>query len=290
MTNPRRTAGTAALLLACVLGAAACGSTAPPDPAPVPAPVPASTGPTAAGPETSTVFTTDRPLDADALTRAAEQLRHRAELLGLPNPRVKTGEGTLTLTTAGPVAERLAALTHRPVLEIRPVLAATADGAPAPAGVPSEWQGRLTALDCTAPASPAGPAAELLTCDRPDSTGLRWKFALGPVAVQGSDIADSTAELGSNGAGWQVQLHFTPAGGTAFADVTGRVAALQDPANQLAILVDGTVLSHPFVVEAITGGQAVITGSFTKDQAGELAAQLATQALPAGLHPVGATS
>ncbi|MGW4803633.1 SecDF P1 head subdomain-containing protein [Kitasatospora sp. NPDC004272] len=287
MTNPRRTAGTAALLLACALGATACGSSAPP----APAPAPASTGPTATGPETNTVFTTDRPLDSEALTRAAEQLRHRAELLGLPNPRVKPGDGTLTLTTAGPVADRLAALTHRAALEIRPVLAAVVDATPAPADAPDRWRDRLAALDCAAPAAQAqaAPGTELLACDRADPSGIRSKLALGPIAVQGAEIADSSAAADTNGAGWQVQVHFTPAGGAAFADLTGRIAQLQEPENQLAILVDGYVLSHPFVVEAITGGRAAITGAFTKEQAEELAAQLATQALPADLHPVGAT-
>jgi len=114
--------------------------------------------------------------------------------------------------------------------------------------------------------------------------------AQSPAALQGSDISGSTAEFDQNGAGWQVQLDFTTAGGAAFADLTGRISVLQDPANQLAVLVDGAVVSHPYVSQAITGGQAVISGSFSKEEAQELAAQFATPALPADLRPSGTTA
>ncbi|WP_157845490.1 SecDF P1 head subdomain-containing protein [Kitasatospora phosalacinea] len=299
MEHSRRTVGATALLLACALGATACDSGTDPSPAP---PTGAAT---TAGNGTTTVFTTDRPLNGEALTRAAEQLRHRAELLGLPHPEVKTDGGTLALTTAGPVGDRLAALTHRPVLEMRPVLATApvgaAPAAPAEGDVPAQWKDRFEALDCaaatspgtaspTATTAPADPGAETLACGGAETSGSRSKFVLGPVAVQGADIADSSAARDQNGAGWQVRLHFTPAGTGAFGSLTGRISTLQSPANQLAVLVDGTVLSHPYVAQAITGGEAVISGSFDEDDAKQLAAQLATQSLPADLHPAATDS
>ncbi|NUR40544.1 MAG: hypothetical protein HOV73_10705, partial [Streptomyces sp.] len=57
----------------------------------------------------------------------------------------------------------------------------------------------------------------------------------------------------------------------------------QSPANQFAIVLDGTVLSAPSVAQAITGGEAEIYGSFTEASARELAADLRTGALPARL-------
>ncbi|MDR3036035.1 MAG: hypothetical protein LBV78_23575 [Kitasatospora sp.] len=276
MRHPRRTTGsaTAALLLACALGAAACDSGTPAE----------------TRPRTVAAFTTDQPLNADALGRAAEQLRRRAELLGLADPKVTTDGGVLSLSVAGPIGDRLAALTHRPALEFRPVLAAAADGAtpaaPVTGLVPAPLQDRFAALDCaTAPAA-ADPGEQVLACDSTQQPQGRSKFALGPVALRGPDITDSSAVLDPAGSGWQVQLDFTPAGTTAFADLTGRIAALDSPANQLAVVLDGAVLSHPAVQQAITGGGAVITGSFDADQAKRLAAQLATPALPADLHPV----
>ncbi|MFJ5883024.1 SecDF P1 head subdomain-containing protein [Kitasatospora cineracea] len=275
MRHPRRTTGgaTAALLLACALGTAACGSGSPSD----------------SRPRTVAAFTTDQPLTADALGRAAEQLRQRAELLGLADPKVTTGGGVLTLSVAGPIGDRLAALTHRPALELRPVLAAAATGAtpaaPVAGLVPAPLQDRFTALDCAADPA-ADPGDQVLACGDADSGPGRAKFALGPVALRGTDITGSSALLAPDGSGWQVQLDFTPAGTTAFADLTGRIAALDAPANQLAVLLDGTIVSHPAVRDAITGGSAVITGGFDADKAKQLAAQLATPALPPDLHPV----
>ncbi len=277
MRHPRRTTGgaTAALLLACALGAAACDPGSAPD----------------TRPRTVAAFATDRPLAADALGRVAEQLRRRAELLGLADPKVTTDGGVLSLSVAGPIGDRLAALTHRPALELRPVLAATADGvtpaAPVAGLLPAGLQDRFAALDCAAaPAPAADPGDQVLACDGTRQPQGRSKFVLGPVALRGPDITDSSAVLDPNGSGWQVRLKFTPAGATAFADLTGRIAALDAPADQLAVVLDGAVVSHPAVQQAITGGEAVITGSFDADEAKQLAAQLATPALPADLHPV----
>lgn len=83
--------------------------------------------------------------------------------------------------------------------------------------------------------------------------------------------------------GWLVRLRFTAAGAERFAAVTGRLAQQQSPANQFAIVLDGTVLSAPSVSQAITGGKAEIYGSFTEASARELAAQLRTGALPVRL-------
>ncbi|MFJ1753630.1 SecDF P1 head subdomain-containing protein [Kitasatospora sp. NPDC088134] len=288
MRTSTRIAGTTVLLLACAVGAAACESGGP--------------APKAAGPRTVTVFRTDGQLSGDALTRAAEQLRRRAELLGLPDPQVSTGSGTLSLSVAGPPpGDQLAALVHRPALEIRPVLADAVDGsAPGATGttVPPALRAGFDALHCaaspsagatpsvSATPSAADPAAGAVACGNPEPADrTRHKFALGPVALKNADIADSSAAADPQGGGWQITVRFTPAGGTAFADLTGRIASEQPPGNQLAVLLDGTVITHPYVQQSITGGEAVITGTFTQDQAKTLAAQLATATLPAGLRP-----
>ncbi|MFJ5230171.1 SecDF P1 head subdomain-containing protein [Kitasatospora sp. NPDC088391] len=288
MRTSTRIAGTTALLLACAVGAAACESGGPAEKAAVP--------------RTVTAFSTDGQLSGDALTRAAEQLRRRAELLGLPDPQVSTGSGTLSLSVAGPPPGKaeLTALTQRPVLEIRPVLADLVDGAaPESTGstVPPALRAGFDALHCAASpsatatptaASPttADPAAGTVACGGTEpADGTRHKFALGPVALKNADIADSSAAADPQGGGWQITVRFTPAGGTAFADLTGRIASEQPPGNQLAVLLDGTVITHPYVMQSITGGEAVVTGAFTQDQARTVAAQLATAALPAGLRP-----
>ena len=67
--------------------------------------------------------------------------------------------------------------------------------------------------------------------------------------------------------GWEVGLDFTPEGGQAFGDLTGRIAEMADLTTgmpgRLAIVLDGQLESAPSVKERIGGGSAVITGNFS---------------------------
>ncbi len=67
--------------------------------------------------------------------------------------------------------------------------------------------------------------------------------------------------------GWEVGLDFTPVGGQAFAELTGRIAEMSDLTTgmpgRLAIVLDGQLESAPTVKERIGGGSAVITGNFS---------------------------
>jgi hypothetical protein len=68
----------------------------------------------------------------------------------------------------------------------------------------------------------------------------------------------------SGGSGWQVHIDLAPADGTAFGSLTTQVAAEQPPRNQLALVVDGKVISAPSVQEPITGGQVQISANFSR--------------------------
>lgn len=56
--------------------------------------------------------------------------------------------------------------------------------------------------------------------------------------------------------------------------------------NRLAIILDGKVLSAPNINEPIIGGEGIISGSFTVEQATELALMLRAGALPAPLKVI----
>lgn len=73
----------------------------------------------------------------------------------------------------------------------------------------------------------------------------------------------------------QVSLTFNGEGAKLFADITKR-----NVGKILAIYLDGSPISTPQVNEEITGGQAVINGSFTVKEAKELAQRLNAGALP----------
>ena len=62
--------------------------------------------------------------------------------------------------------------------------------------------------------------------------------------------------------------------------LTQRVTSLAAPQNQVAIVLDGVVVSAPRINEAIPSGNAQITGSFTQQDATDLANILKYGALP----------
>ena len=74
-----------------------------------------------------------------------------------------------------------------------------------------------------------------------------------------------------------VSLEFDEVGAESFADATARLAATN---GTISIWMDDTVISYPSVNEAITGGRAEITGSFTYESAKALADKISAGALP----------
>ncbi|WP_061965635.1 protein translocase subunit SecD [Demequina aurantiaca] len=111
------------------------------------------------------------------------------------------------------------------------------------------------------------------------------KYIMGPVEMTGTDLSGASSGPHYTTAGtldgtYQVNMEFTAEGGAKFAEITGRIAQLEAPRNQFAIMLDGAVLSAPRVQQSITGGSAQITGNFTQEEAAQLANQLKFGALP----------
>jgi len=75
-----------------------------------------------------------------------------------------------------------------------------------------------------------------------------------------------------------VSITFDPTGAKLFEDITGEYTK-----KRLAIILDNNLYSAPVIQERIAGGSAQITGSFTLDQAKDLAIVLKAGALPAPL-------
>lgn len=78
-----------------------------------------------------------------------------------------------------------------------------------------------------------------------------------------------------------VTIKFNEEGAKLFADITR-----DNTGEQLAIFLDGKVLSAPVINEAITGGTAQISGGFTPDEAKALAQNLSFGALPVPIELV----
>jgi len=144
---------------------------------------------------------------------------------------------------------------------------------------------QFTKLDCSKPESVNAvvddPTKPLVTCSEDKAA----KYILGPVEVDGTDIADASAgyQTSQNGQPTnvvEVMLKFTGDGAKKFGDVTTRLVGLQGVRNQFAIVLDKQVISAPTTQAAITNGQASITGNFTIESARALANQLKFGALP----------
>jgi len=80
---------------------------------------------------------------------------------------------------------------------------------------------------------------------------------------------------------WQISLEFKREAARKFASITGK-----NINKRLAIILDNVVQSAPFIQERIPNGRAVITGTFTAEQARDLAIVLRAGALPAPLKIV----
>ncbi|WP_205614293.1 protein translocase subunit SecD [Streptomyces dangxiongensis] len=146
-------------------------------------------------------------------------------------------------------------------------------------------QARYAALNCAKPAERANagkkakPGQPTVACGEND--GAWFKYLLGPAGVDGTEVKSAQAVFDTQGAsGWQVQMDFTSGGGKKFADITGELAKNQSPQNEFGIVLDGEVVSSPFVQRAITGGNAYISGRFTQEEAQNLANMLSYGALP----------
>ena len=161
-------------------------------------------------------------------------------------------------------------------------LTGDAQNATLPNGVTPELSAKFAALDCTNKINLQGgstesPEVAVVSCDRAGSA----KYILAPAQVLGNMVSKATAAIDQQGAaGWFVSLDFNGEGATKFGTLTQAVTGLAAPQNQVAIVLDGLVVSAPRINEAITGGSAQITGNFTQQEASNLATVLKYGALP----------
>jgi preprotein translocase subunit SecD len=96
------------------------------------------------------------------------------------------------------------------------------------------------------------------------------------ILMTGEIITDARHRPGEYGEAPYVAVTLTSPGATLFERITG-----ENVGRRMAIILDGKVQSAPVIQDRIGGGRAVITGSFTLDEARDLALVLRAGALPA---------
>ncbi len=111
---------------------------------------------------------------------------------------------------------------------------------------------------------------------------LRWKAT----GLSGKNLKTASVDYQGQGFGMpQVALQFDVEGAKLFADITGR-----NVGKQVAIFLDGEVVSAPTVQNEIPDGRAVITGTFTLEEVKTLVGRLNEGALPVPITLVGQQS
>lgn len=96
------------------------------------------------------------------------------------------------------------------------------------------------------------------------------------VLMTGDMVKNAQVRIGGTFNEPYVSLDFTSRGGKLFATITEK-----NVGRQMAIVLDGVVKSAPVIRERILGGSAQISGSFTHEEASDLAIVLRVGALPA---------
>lgn len=97
--------------------------------------------------------------------------------------------------------------------------------------------------------------------------------------LTGAYLTDARVQIDSQYNESYVSLNFDKKGARIFERITE-----ENVKKRLAIILDRTVYSAPVIQEKISGGQARITGSFSTEEARDLAIVLRAGALPAPVH------
>ncbi|RZQ65557.1 protein translocase subunit SecD [Amycolatopsis suaedae] len=198
---------------------------------------------------------------------------------GQPAPPPPPGDGTLDDKA---VQEIQAAKATRQ----NPALFAANEGDQAAVAAAQQAQQQALAAYQCLPDDPLrgndDPNLPLVTCLK-DGTE---KYVLGPVFLQGTEIADASSGLDQQGGrGWVVDLRFESEGARIWADFTSK-----NVNQRAAFVLDTEVVSAPNITTAILDGNTQITGDFTQAEAKNLADVLKYGSLPLSFTSSDATT
>lgn len=230
----------------------------------------------------------------DAIDKAVDIIRSRVDSLGVAEPEISR-QGSLIIVDLPGVRDRekaqrlvgkTAELRFRTVLQNLPPIGYTPPTTTTPAGASgaSGSTGAVTTttavpseIPSTTPEEDKAGAIVVLP-ERKTGKGNPVRYELGPTLLTGKAV--STANAAFENGSWGVTVKFTSQGGVDF------VTKVADPniGKQVAIALDGVVQSAPVINQGITAGNPVrISGSFTQDEAKELALVLRFGSLPVQL-------
>ena len=229
------------------------------------------TGPVGTVPVTSRGPDALGPGPTVGLDQVVVLMQQRLDALGIDGATVELRDPRVVVTLPeGVDRDRVAHLLDPASIEFRPV---------------------LQSLSATVgPATPSGSATGMTLA--PDATGViddgTYRYQVAPSALSGGVASTLAAPSPQNGR-WVLTMLLEP--GPTGIDAFNEVAAAcyrrepRCPEGQLAIVVDGTVVSAPMInADHFERDQIEISGNFTKEAAEALAAQMRSGDLPVELR------
>jgi protein-export membrane protein SecD/preprotein translocase SecF subunit len=223
----------------------------------------------------------------DSVAQAISILRQRIDGVGVSESEIRAeGSGAATkiiVSVPGTTQRELVALVGQTAkLSIRPVLFAASastinEAVEFPAYIDAQSRDSFKSLNCNneVTSSMDDPIKYLFSCDE----GKGTKYILGASKVEGSQVASAQFSR-DNGLGWITTINFDGPGQAYFGELTSKIATLPSPLNQIAIVLDGKVVTAPRVDGPLTGGTVSIYGNFTQEYASGLANILKYGSLP----------
>ena len=252
--------------------------------------------------------------ESGTVDQAIEIIRNRVDALGVAEPDI-TRQGNAVVVELPGVKDQERAVEvvgATAELRFRPVLQS---GLPPEGEAPEETTTTTssTTTSTTAPGETASPDAEATTTttastlppdvetterdenaadaevilpELDDDGEVVQRYQLAPAAALGNIVDSASAKIQPQSGEWYVELNLTGEGSKTFDEVAATCSPPSQacPTGQLAIELDGDVISAPVIQQPEFGGTAVITGQFSEGEAKDLALVLRFGSLPVQLE------
>jgi len=234
--------------------------------------------------------TDENPLTEDSVERLLAVLRNRIDQYGVSEPLIQREGADRVIVDLPGVADPEAALEligKTALLEFRQVHEATGSVPPGPQrgnyesqeeflAAKARWEEVKKQFDAMAEElgvrASSDPAVIMSRSEEGEA------YLLGEVYVSGKELVDAKTSFDNLGRP-VVTLQFSSLGAKLFDEATaGNVG------RQIAICLDGKVISAPVVQERISGGSAQISGRFSTAEAQRLSIMLRAGALPVAVE------
>lgn len=236
--------------------------------------------------------TAENKVTEDSIDRLLAVLRNRIDQYGVAEPVIQREGRDRVIVDLPGIQDPDAALEligKTALLEFRQVVEATSPVPPGPQRKNYEsddefkraedrWNEAKKAVE-TQRAGLAGKAGQTEGAIVARGDEDRY-YLLGKVLVGGKHLVDAKTQYDNLGRA-VVALSFSTEGARLFDQATA-----ENVGKQIAIVLDGVVISAPVVQERITGGNAQISGRFSAAEAGRLSIMLRAGALPIAVEVI----